>query len=439
MKRCKTVWGLVLALVAIGLLAGCAKKQEAAGSGAGPIELQVAWWGGEARHKKTLDMIDVYMARNPNVKVVSQYAAYTDYWTRMATLAAAGNLPDVYLVQLTYLGEYASRGLMRPLKEVIDSKKIDVSRFTQGALSGSSYNNQVVGITLGDTTAAMVYNKSLLERVGHPLPKDQMTYSEFGTYLKELAPKLPRGTVAFQLNNNNEAAIENFARNYGCYGVTSADGKQLGYTKEILANYISFYYDLLQAGVSGSVELILDERSKQFADSLMGKGQMAVWFTNVNQGKIFQASVDDVLGMARYPVGDNATHPNIEAAVCSTWAISGRSTKVDAAADFINAMVNDWDLQKIYDMDIGVPGSMDIQQRLMAQLNPSNKVDVMKNREIELMQSILNTIEPFNGRPSNYGAIVDDLHRRIDDVFFGNMTVQQAVDAHFAAAQTLLQ
>jgi len=384
-------------------------------------------------------MIKIYTDRFPNVRVVSQYAAYTDYWTRMSTQAAAGNLPDAYLVQLTYVGEYASRGLMRPLQDLIDARKIDVSNFTRGALSGSSYNNQVVGITLGDTTAAMVYNKTLLERIGHPLPADQMTYSEFGDYLKSMVPKLPRGTYAFVLNNNNEAAIENFARNYGCYGVTTADGKALGYTKEILAAYYNFHYDLFRAGVSGPLDVILEDKTKQFADSLSGKGQMALWLTNVNQGKIFQASVDDELGMARYPVADNATHKNAEVAVCSTWAISGQTRKVDEAAHFINYMVNEWDLQRIYDMDIGVPGSTVIQQRLMSQLVPNNRIDIMKGREIQLMQDILNTIEPFNGRPASYGSIVIDMQRKLDEVFFGNMTVNQAVDAHFAAAQTLLQ
>ena len=437
MRKLTVVLSLLLALVVVGQASAGGNK--AVSGGTGPVELSVAWWGGDSRHQKTLSMIDKYMASHPNVKVVSQYAAYTDYWTKMATLAAAGNLPDVYLVQLTYLAEYASKGLMRPLQDLIDAKKIDVSNFTQGALSGSSYNGKVVGITLGDTTACMVYNKTLLQKVGSPLPTDQMTYSQFGAFLKNLVSKLPQGSVAFILNNNNEATIENFARNYGCYGVTSADGKQLGYTKEVLTNFMNFYYDLFKSGVSGTMDVILDDRPKQWGDSLSGKGQMAVWYTNVNQGKIFQASIDDELGMARYPVGDNATHPNIEAAVCSTWGISGQSKHVDEAADFINVMVNDWDLQKIYDMDIGVPGSTVIQQQLTSQLDPTNKVDILKGREIQLMQQILSTIEPFNGRPSNYGAIVDDLWRKLDSVFAGNMTVQQAVDAHFAAAQTLLQ
>jgi len=435
MKKRVLVWSLLLVLLVVGQAAAGGNRAAGAASG----ELSVAWWGGDLRHQKTLDMIKIYEQRNPGIKVVSQYAAYTDYWVRMATLAAAGSLPDTYLVQLTYVGEYASRGLMRPLQDLINAGKINTSKFTRGALSGSSYNGQVVGITLGDTTAGMVYNKTLLDRIGHPIPRDQMTYSEFGNYLKTMVPKLPRGSYAFILNNNNEAAIENFARNYGCYGVTTQDGKALGYTKEILANYYNFHYDLFRSGVSGPIEVVLEDKTKQFGDSLSGKGQMALWLTNVNQGKIFQASVQDELGMARYPVADNASVRHAEVAVCSTWAISGQTRKVDEAAHFINFMVNDWDAQKIYDMDIGVPGSTDIQGQLMGLLNRSNRIDAMKGREIQMMQDILGSIEPFNGRPASYGAIVIDMQRKLDEVFFGNMTVNQAVDAHFAAAQTLLQ
>ena len=437
MKNRNVVWEVIFVLMVVNLLFGCTKKQDTSGK-SGPIELSVAWWGGEIRHKKTLDLIDIYMERFPDVKVVSQYAAYADYWTKMATQAAAGNLPDTYLVQLTYIGEYASKGLMRPLQDLIDAKKIDVSNYTQGALSSSSYNGKVVGITFGDTACALVYNKSLLQRVGHPLPKDQMTYSELGAYLKELAPKLPSGYYAHQLYMDS-AIMETYVRNLGCYGNTTEDGKQLGYTKEILAGFYNYFYDLFKAGVSAPLDTLLEDRTKQFADSLAGKGRNAFWFTNCNQAKIFQASVEDELDMVRYPIADNATHKNVEVAIPSTWAIYSQTKKIDEAAQFINIMCNDWDLQKIYDMDIGVPGSTVIQQKLVAGLNPSNKIDVLKKREIELMQNIMSTIEPFNGRPANYAAVISDMNRKLDEVFAGNMTVSQAVDAHFAAMQALLQ
>jgi multiple sugar transport system substrate-binding protein len=379
------------------------------------------------------------MKKFPNVKVTPQYAMFDDHFVKLATQAAGGNLPDVYLVQTLYLVEYASKGLMRPLQDLIDAKKIDVSNYTKGALSSSSYNGKVVGITLGDTAGGMAFNKSIIERAGHPLPKDQMTYSEFAAYLKALSPKLPKDTYAFILNNNNDVVIENFTRNYGGYGLVTADGKQLGYTKDILTKFINFYYDLFKSGVSGNIDVIYEDRGKNWGDSLAGKGRMAVWFTNINQGKIFQATTNEDIVMLRYPVADNATNKNIEVAICSTLAISGQTKKVDEAAHFINFMVNDWEVQKIYDMDIGVPGSTVIQQNLIAGLNPANKVDVAKKREIELMQNILQTIEPFGGRPSNTGAVMQDIFRKIEAVLAGSLTVQQAVDAHFEAAKTLLQ
>ena len=403
-----------------------------------PYELSVAWWGGEARHEKTLEMIDAYMEKYPEATIVSQYAAYTDYFTKLATQAAGGNLPDVYLVQLTYLGEYASKGLMRPLQDLVDAGKIDVSKFTSGALSGSSYNGELVGITFGDTASCIVYNKSLLERVGYDMPEDQMLYSDFADYLKGLVPLLPEGSYAMQLGSHHEHSIENYVRQRGCYGLTTEDGKELGYTKEIMADYWNYWYDLFLAGVNGPIEVILDDRSKQFADSLMGHGQIAFWYTNCNQAKIYQATMEDELEIMRAPLADDYTNQYVEAAVCSTWAISGKTDKVDQAAQFINEMVNNWELQEIYDMDIGVPGSTEIQDKLIAEVDDTDPVDYMKKREIEVMQDILGTIEPFNGRPSGYPAVVEDNYKKMDEILYGNMTVDQAIEAHFAMAQTLL-
>ncbi len=404
-----------------------------------PYELSVAWWGGDARHKKTLDMIAAYMVDFPYVTVVSQYAAYADYWTKMATQAAGQNLPDAYLVQLTYVGEYASKGLMRPLQDLVDAGKINVKDFTSGALAGSSYNNKLVGITFGDTASTIVYNKTLIESVGYALPKDQMTWTEYATYLKGLADKLPDGYYASDLGTRHEHTVEQFARQMGFYGITSADGKALGYTKAALTEYLNFHYDMFKYGCMPPLEQMIEDRSKQWGDSLSGKGKIAVWNTNVNQGKIFQASITDQLGMARAIVADKAVKKNVEAAVCSTWAISGTTKKVDEAAHFINAMVNDWDLQKIYNMDIGVPGSTKIQEELIKTLDVTKPVDAMKKREIELMKNILSTTEPFNGRPSGYSTAIDDLYKKVDEILYGRMTVEQAVNAHFDAMASLLK
>lgn len=405
-----------------------------------PYELSVAWWGGEARHKKTLSMIDMYMEKYPEATVVSQYAAYNDYWVKMATQAASNNLPDVYLVQLTYIGEYASKGLMRPLQDLVDAGKIDVSSYTAGALSSSSYNGELVGITLGDTASGLVYNQTILDKVGVKLPAEQMTYSQMKDLGKELVSKLDDGIYAFDYSAAFwMESIEAYARSRGCYGMTNETGDEIGYTKEILKDFFAYHKELYDLGAYGPIDIVMENKDKQWADSLAGKGKIAVWVSNVNQGKIFQDSVEDTLGMARIPIADNPVKSNIEVAVPSTWAIFSKSDKVDEGAQFINFMVNDWPAQEIYNMDIGVPGSTKIQDNLIAGMSDTDPVDIMKKREIELMNSILSSIEPFNGRPSGYSIVISDFQKKVDEVMYGNMTVDQAVDAHFDAVSTLLK
>lgn len=451
---------LVLALIAA-VFAGCAtspppaaqssapapsaeqSQAPAASDGGGqaavePYELNVAWWGGDIRHKKTLEMIDIYMERNPEVKIVSEYAIYADYWTKMATRAAGGDMPDVYLVQLTYIVEYASKGLMRPLDDLIEAGKIDASNYTPGALSSSSYNGQVVGITFGDTAPCVMFNKTLIESVGYELPRDEMPLSEYAEYLKGLVPLMPAdGSFVSDLDIQYDSAIEMYFKQLGAVGVVNEE-KNVGYTEDMLRGLFNHYYDLFNAGVFGTVESTMEYRGKVWGDTPMGQGKVASWLLNVNQTKIFQATVEDELGMVRFPILDNATNKYVEAVTPSTWAISPNTQHLDGACQFIDTFVNDWELQKIYDMDIGVPGSTVIQEKLIAEFDANDKIGKLKIREIELMQQILDTIEPSIGRMPGYAAITDDIKKKFDEIIYGRMTVEEAVEAHFAAVPTLL-
>ena len=157
-------------------------------------ELQVAG-GVENREIKMLDMIDKYMDKYPNAKIISQYAPYRLFY-KVSTQAASQTLPDVYMLQLMYLGEYAAKGLAKPLQEFVDAGLIDISKFTPGALSSSSYEDKLVGITMGDTASVLCFNKTLIEKANYSLPTDQMTYGEFGEFLKGLAKELPEGHYA---------------------------------------------------------------------------------------------------------------------------------------------------------------------------------------------------------------------------------------------------
>jgi multiple sugar transport system substrate-binding protein len=58
-------------------------------------ELSMIWWGSQNRHNRTIQTIDLYMEKNPNVVMTYEFAGWGDYWTKVTTMAAGGMLPDV--------------------------------------------------------------------------------------------------------------------------------------------------------------------------------------------------------------------------------------------------------------------------------------------------------------------------------------------------------
>jgi multiple sugar transport system substrate-binding protein len=56
------------------------------------VTLRMAWWGGQPRHDYTLEVIKMYEAQNPHVKIEPEYANFDDYWKKLAPQAAANEI-----------------------------------------------------------------------------------------------------------------------------------------------------------------------------------------------------------------------------------------------------------------------------------------------------------------------------------------------------------
>ena len=60
------------------------KKTEAAKTEAAPaaegngetVELRISWWGSDARHEATLEVLDLFMEKYPNIKVSAEWQLF---------------------------------------------------------------------------------------------------------------------------------------------------------------------------------------------------------------------------------------------------------------------------------------------------------------------------------------------------------------------------
>src|SRR4030042_3262086 len=96
---------IIFCLVATGMVLSAAQKKSDE-----QVTLRFSWWGGDARHKATLEAIDLYMKLNPNVKILPEYSGAQGYLDKKKIELASGTAPDVVQIDFTWLEELISKG-----------------------------------------------------------------------------------------------------------------------------------------------------------------------------------------------------------------------------------------------------------------------------------------------------------------------------------------
>jgi len=437
----------VSVLMISSFFAGCKKSTPSSNSlssdSTKKVSLSVTWWGNDARNAKFNSILDIYQHLHPNVTLVRAYAS-GDYFTRLAVQAAGNTLPDIFLMESMHKGTYVANKTMTDLKPYVDNGELDLKNFAKSAIdSGRGSTDKVLyAVPLGTTILALTYNATLIKKAGMEPPKARMTLAQYKDYLVALQAKLPAGYYAGEMDEqtpNVSAVFETQMRQQGME-LTSADGKSIGYTKEALTTYYSYWMDLIKAGCVQSPAVFASDSGKSYNEKAAGQGKIGCWFGNANAMKIFQQSIKDEMGMVPGFVVENAKYASCEAPQPSMWAIWSKSQNKDAAARVISWFVNDQAAQSIFDMELGVPGSTVIDKMLIDTLKTDTVlVDRSKQIEINIINTMLPTLQPYPGRTTNAPALNADNDKKFQEVMYGRMTIQQAVDAHFAAAPSILQ
>lgn len=78
---------LLIAALALTSLCGLALAEDE------KTTLRVLWWGSQARHDKTMVMIELFEQKNPDIKVEPEFTDWGGYWSKLATQVAGGLTP----------------------------------------------------------------------------------------------------------------------------------------------------------------------------------------------------------------------------------------------------------------------------------------------------------------------------------------------------------
>ncbi|MFD0693795.1 ABC transporter substrate-binding protein [Paenibacillus sp. GCM10027628] len=219
MKKGKQVGNLIaLTSMSLMLLAGCSAKtattespkesstSATAAASTAPakeekVELTMAEWGTADQVKDTQTILNVFMQKNPNIKVNLVYKDWGSYWTWITTQAASKDLPDVYKMSFAYVDKYAKLGAMKPLDDLIKSTNFNLGDFEQPLLDMHKSGGKQVSLPRDANTVVMYYNKDIFDKAKLKYPDKEMTWDQ----VVELAKKL---TVDEKGNTAADAAFD---------------------------------------------------------------------------------------------------------------------------------------------------------------------------------------------------------------------------------------
>ncbi|GEP48004.1 carbohydrate ABC transporter substrate-binding protein [Microbacterium saccharophilum] len=177
---------LAAAAVTLFVLSGCA----GATSDAAPFEpdeevkIDFAFWGNDDRATRYDALIDAFNEEYPNITVNVSFSDFPSFWEKRQTEVAGGGLPDVFQFSDSYLRQYAQPGHILDLAEVsdyIDTTTFEDSLLGTGALEGTQYS-----LPTGYSLWANFLNDDLVKTSGVEAPQGGTTFAEFDEWMDEV-------------------------------------------------------------------------------------------------------------------------------------------------------------------------------------------------------------------------------------------------------------
>lgn len=332
-----------------------------------PIELKIAWWGSQARHEGTIKVIELYEKLNPHVKIVYEFAGWNDYWTKLTTMAAGGQLPDVIQQDYARLAEWQNRNLLYPLDDFIKNKTIDTTNVADSLIASGRLNGKLYALNLGSNSQTLVLDTDAFKKAGIPLPDPKWSWEDFEKIATQLHAKL--GIYGGPVALDNEQLWKSLYLGLGKWAY-SPDGKSLGYTDDApFTAYLEMLVRLSKAGViptkQEQISAYADGTNPELQPIVTGKGAMAYIWSNqpVAMTKAAGEGRNFVLAHLPRAVKGGTSANYLKASMY--FSITTQAKQPEEAARFIDFFTNNVEANKILMAERGVPISSAIRKELM--------------------------------------------------------------------------
>lgn len=336
------------------------------------VELRIAWWGSENRTTRTIAVIKLFEQKYPHIKINYEFAGWDDHWTRMATQAAGGNLPDIMQHDYARLEEWVQNGMLKPMDEYVDAGYLDLSDVAAASVDSGRIDGKLYGLSLGTNSLGWVIDTDLFKKAGVDLPPTTWTWADFDRITREIHDKLGIWGNSGPLHHDH--LWKAVYQSNGDW-VFSEDGKALGYDDDQpMIDHMNMILSLQEAGATQDIASQAEETALGVGveGTALGKSESAMQFMWSNQlvATASAAGPDRHFKMVLVPRLEGGQSANY-VKPSMFWSITRDAKHPKEAAMFIDFFTNSIAANEILLGERGVPVASKVQEALKPLLEPA--------------------------------------------------------------------
>ena len=392
--------------------------------------LRMAWWGSQTRHDRTVAVIELYEAENPNIDIEYEFYDFDGYITKLNTLVASNEVWDMFQLGGNF-PTYISK--IVPLNDYISSGVIDTSKTTDAFLKTTQDKGEQIGISNGVNCYGIAYDPAMFAEAGIEVPKDNWTWDDF----KQICL-----TIHDKLGIYGSSKLDDFIA--GCSAAVPQEDLKLGFFAmsndklgfddyKLLMPYIQMRTDLTEAGAYPDPGAIAE--IKDIEGDYLVKGEAAMTWVASNQFIALSEAAGRELALLPLP-RKYADGPSGSALQSSQmFCVSTDSKAPDEAAKFLNFFWTDEEANNILMGERGISiFSNVIDAQKATQTVMQNDVNAFVNLIGSYETGDVNVISPQQKQ-----EIEDNYKLLLEKVIYGEMTAEEAAKETFDFATSKFQ
>ncbi|TVY08549.1 ABC transporter substrate-binding protein [Paenibacillus cremeus] len=339
----------------------------AAGGSGEKVELRIMWWGDQKRADRTNEALRKFEEKNPNIKVVGEFAPSSGYFDKLNTMLASGTAPDVFFLGGNVV-DYANKNVLLELDPYV-GKELNLSDMDKSMIEYGTFKNKLLHVSAGANARGIVINTELFKKAGIEAPKDGWTWDDYARISKEISAKL--GKDVFGTYNFTVDGMDIFLKQRGKQLYDMDNGK-LGFDQKDVEEWFNYWSAMSKAGGVVTPELQVSNPPTDTSKSLVVTGKVAMSLIASNQLGAHQNLIKDKLELVQLPRGPKGTGVVFE----SSQGLSGyaKTKHPKEVAMLMNYWINDPDAAKILGNDRGVPVTSKMRDLLKKDADPIDQI-----------------------------------------------------------------